>query len=198
MYRRDDRQFSVQQSSAFESLIHLYLYRGDISNAWARMGAIWAEYSRSLLLRIRTIRIPMHEMRGRIALAMAEKALDPTVYLRQALDDARQLEIEGQEWALAHAHYLKAGVAACREDAIGAVRELTLAIEHYDQADMRLRAQILRYRLGEIQSDEETRTLRDDGEKWIKGQGIVAPARWAGMYAPGFLKISTESIETSY
>ena len=118
----------------------------------------------------------MHELRGRTALAMAEKALDPTIYLRQALDDAQQLEREGQQWALAHAHYLKAGVAACREDAIRAVRELTLAVEHYDQADMPLRAQILRYRLGEIQSDQETRTLRDEGEKWIKGQGIVAPA----------------------
>jgi serine/threonine protein kinase len=198
VYRRDERQFNVQQSSAFESLIHLYLYRGDISNAWARMGAIWAEYSRSLLLRIQTIRIPMHELRGRTALAMAEKALDPTIYLRQALEDAKQLQKEGQQWALAHSHYLKAGVAACREDAIRAVRELTLAVEHYDQAEMPLRAQILRYRLGEIQSDAETRTLRDDAERWIKGQGIVAPARWAGMYAPGFLKISTESIETSY
>jgi hypothetical protein len=162
------------------------------------MGAIWAEYSRSLLLRIQTIRIPMHELRGRTALAMAEKALDPTIYLRQALEDAKQLQKEGQQWALAHSHYLKAGVAACREDAIRAVRELTLAVEHYDQAEMPLRAQILRYRLGEIQSDAETRTLRDDAERWIKGQGIVAPARWAGMYAPGFLKISTESIETSY
>ena len=123
--RRDDRRFSIQQSSAFESLIHLYLYRGDISNAWARMGTIWPEYSRSLLLRIQMIRIHMHELRGRTALAMAEKALDPTIYLRQALDDARRLEKEGQQWALAHAHYLRAGVAACKEDPIRAVRELT-------------------------------------------------------------------------
>ena len=40
--------------------------------------------------------------------------------------------------------------------------------------------------------------LRDKAELWIREQGIVSPARWAGMYAPGFLKISTESIETSY
>ena len=48
--RRDERRFSLQHSSAFESLIHLYLYRGDISNAWARLGAIWPAYSRSMLL----------------------------------------------------------------------------------------------------------------------------------------------------
>ncbi len=71
-------------------------------------------------------------------------------------------------------------------------------MEDYDRAEMPLRAQILRYRLGEVQSDAETRELRDKAELWIKEQGIVSPARWAGMYAPGFLKISTESIETSY
>ena len=71
-------------------------------------------------------------------------------------------------------------------------------LEHLTpQIDQKALAE-LQSRLGEIQSDQETRTLRDEGEKWIKGQGIVAPARWAGMYAPGFLKISTESIETSY
>ena len=35
--RRDERRFNLQHSSAFESLIHLYLYRGDVSNAWARL-----------------------------------------------------------------------------------------------------------------------------------------------------------------
>jgi eukaryotic-like serine/threonine-protein kinase len=196
--RRDGHQFSLQHSSAFESLIHLYLYRGDISNAWVRLGAIWPEYSRSMLLRIQMIRIHMHELRGRTALAMAERTLDPSLYIRQAKIDARQLEREGQDWARAHAHYLRSGIAACEEDSVRAIRELTLAVETYDRARMPLRAQILRFRLGEIQSDEQTRALREQAEQWIRSQGIVSPARWAGMYAPGFLKVSTESIETSY
>jgi len=196
--RRDQRRFNLQHSSAFESLIHLYLYRGDIGNAWARLGAIWPDYKRSMLLGIQMIRIDMHELRARTALAMAERTLDPVIFLRQAKDDARRLEREGQKWALAHAHYLRAGIAACEEDPIRAIRELTLAVEQYEQAEMPLRAQILRYRLGEVQSDPQTRALREEAELWIRGQGIVSPARWAGMFAPGFLKISTESLETSY
>ena len=196
--RRDPRRFNLQHSSAFESLIHLYLYRGDVSNAWARLGAIWPAYSRSLLLRVAMIRIHMHELRGRSALAMAERAVDPEIFLRQAKDNARSLERERQTCALAHAHYLRAGIAACEGDMIRSVRELTLAVEHYDRAEMPLRAQILRFRLGEVQSDAQTRESRDKAELWIREQGIVSPARWAGMYAPGFLKISTESIETSY
>ncbi len=78
------------------------------------------------------------------------------------------------------------------------IQEITLAIDGYDRADMPLRAQIMRYRLGEVQSDDETRALREKAENWIKAQGIIAPARWVGMYSPGFLKISTDSIETSY
>jgi eukaryotic-like serine/threonine-protein kinase len=196
--RRDLGRFSLQHSSAFESLIHLYLYRGDVSNAWARLGAIWPAYSRSMLLRVGMIRIHMHELRGRSALAMAERAVDPDIFLRQAKDDARSLERERQPWALAHAHYLKAGIAACEGDRVRAVGELTLAAEEYERAEMPLRAQILRFRLGDIESDAVTRERRDKAELWIREQGIVSPARWAGMYAPGFLKISTESIETSY
>jgi eukaryotic-like serine/threonine-protein kinase len=196
--RRDPRRFNLQHSSALESLIHLYLYRGDVSNAWERLVAIWPAYTRSMLLRIKMIRIDLLELRGRTALAMAEKAIDPSPFLRQAKADALSLEREGQTWALAHAHYLRAGTAACEGDTIRAISELTLAVDHYDRAEMPLRAQILRFRLGEIQSGEETRELRDKAEAWLRGQGIVAPARWAGMYAPGFLKISTESIETSY
>jgi hypothetical protein len=195
---REEGRFNLQHSSAFESLIYLYLYRGDVSNAWVRMGAIWPAYSRSRLLQVKMIRIDLHELRGRTALAMGEKAVDQAVFLRQAKDDARALEREGQRWALAHAHYLRAGVAACEGDAIRAIRELNLAVEDYDLAEMPLRAQILRFRLGEILSDERTRVLRDKAEQWIRDQGIVSPARWAGMYAPGFLKISTESLETSY
>ncbi len=78
------------------------------------------------------------------------------------------------------------------------IRELLLAAEKYDQAQMPLRAQILRYRLGELQSDDHTREVRQRAEEWLKAQGIVSPARWVGMFAPGYLKISTESIETSY
>ena len=196
--RRDPRRFNLQHSSTLTSLVYLSLYRGDISNAWERLSACWPEYTRSLLLKIQMVRIDTHELRARTALAMAEKALEPQIYLRQARDDAARLLRERQKWAIAHAHYIRAGIAACEENAVRAIQELNLAVEAYEQAEMPLRAQILRYRLGEIQSDPKTRELREAAEQWIGAQGIVSPARWAGMYAPGFLKISTESLETSY
>jgi len=196
--RRHDRRFGLQHSAALESLIHLYLYRGDIGRAWIRLKAIWPEYSRSMLLRIQMIRIHMLELRARTALSLAEKTDQADVYLRQAKSDARRLEREGQKCALAHAHYIRAGVAACNEDAVRSVEELILAADQYEAAEMPLRAQILRYRLGDIQNDVATRALREEAEQWIRAQGIASPVRWCGMYAPGFAKISNESVETTY
>jgi len=196
--RRHDHGFSLQHSAALEALIHLYLYRGDINRAWTRLNMIWPEYTQSMLLRIQMIRIHMHELWARTALALAERTNEAEIYLRRARSDARQLEREGQKWALAHAHYVHAGVAACEGDAGRAVAELTKGADMYEAADMPLRAQILRYRLGEILSDPPTRAVRDAAEQWIRAQGIVSPARWTGMYAPGFAKISVASMETSY
>src|SRR5262249_29986143 len=114
--RRGDRTFNLQHSAALESLIHLYLYRGDLSRAWARLVAIWPRYVESMLLKIQMVRINMLELRARVALSIAEKVNDKEIYLRQAKSDARRLAREGPQWAGAHAHYVKAGIAACIED----------------------------------------------------------------------------------
>ncbi len=151
-----------------------------------------------MLLKVQLIKIHMLELRARTALALAERVSQNAVYIRQAKADARQLESEGQKCAVAHASYIRAGIAACVEDPVTAIETVKRAAALYDDAEMPLRAQILWYRLGEIQNDQENRARREEAEKWIKTRGIVSPIRWAGMYAPGFAKISSESIETSY
>jgi serine/threonine protein kinase len=192
-------RFSLQHSDAFESLIHIYLYRSDVATAWARIDSVWPLYARSMLLRIRMTRIDLLEMRARCALALAERPGERGgEYLRRATDTAVRLEKEGQTWALAHALYIRAGIAACKEDSVRAVEHLLRSAAHYELADMPLRAHLLRYRLGEIVAGPETRAMHETAEQWIKGQGIVSPARWVGMYAPGFAKIAGESIETTY
>ena len=131
-------------------------------------------------------------------MAMAEKGGEPERFLLQAGRDAQRLEREGQGWAVAHAHFIRAAIAACEEDPIRAVANLSSAAALYEQADMPLNAQLMRYRLGEVQVDDETRALREAAERWLQDQGIVSPPRWAGMYAPGFSSISNETTETSF
>ncbi len=195
--RRGGQPFNLQHSNAFDSLIYLDLYRGDLSRAWVRLNTLWPQYGRSLLFRVQVIRIQMLELRARCAIAVAERSDQPAPLLLQARRDAQRLQREGQPWAVAHAHYVRAAIAACEEDAARCGAELDSAARLYDQAEMPLNAQIMRFRLGEVQAGDETRALRDDAELWMRDQGIVVPARWAGMYAPGFSRISSESTETS-
>jgi len=194
----EGRPFNLQNSSAFDALISLYFYRGDFSTAWTRIRAMWPEYRRSMLTRIQMIRIQLLEQRARSALAMAERAKQPRSYLHQAKVDANRLAREKQRWALAHAAFVRAGIFACEENMSRAVDEMNLAVQLYDETDMPLRAQILRYRLGEVLTDATSRGRRQEAEIWMRNQGIVSPVRWAGMYAPGFAKISSELMETSY
>lgn len=195
---RGGRPLNLQQTPAFDSLMHIDLYRGDVTRAWARLEALWPAYSRSLLFRVQLIRIQIHELRARTAVAAAERSQQPEPLLERAERDALRLEREGQDWGIAHAHYVRAAVAACREDAVAAVAGLSRAAELYDRADMRLHAEIMRYRLGEIDSSEEADELHERAEERLKAQGIVDPARWAGMCAPGFARISNQSTETSF
>jgi serine/threonine protein kinase len=195
---RSRRRLNLQQTPVFDSLMLIDLYRGDVTRAWARMGAIWPEYSRSLLFEVQLIRIQMLELRARTAVAAAERSHQPGPLLAKAERDARALEREGQGWGIAHAHYVRAAVAACREDAVGSAQELYRAAELYERADMPLSAQVMHYRLGEIDPSEEARALRLRAEGRLGEQGIVSAARWAGMCAPGFARISNESTETSF
>jgi serine/threonine protein kinase len=189
---------TLQNSSAFDALISLYSYRGDFNTAWTRIRDIWPEYSRSMLDRVQMIRIHLLEQRARAALAMAERVKQPGIYLRQARLDAQQLRREKQAWAIAHAAFVRAGIAACEEKTGRAIDEMTLAARLYDEADMPLRAQILRYRLGEVLTDPQSRAVRQEAENWMRKEGIVSPVRWAGMLAPGFARISSELMETSF
>src|SRR5262249_18300152 len=135
---------------------------------------------------------------ARTAVAAAERSHQPMPLLEMAERDARKLEREGQAWSVAHAHYVRAAIAACREDAIVAIEELARAADLYERADMTLNAQAMRYRLGEIDSSVPARELRDRAEIRLGEQGIASPMRWAGMCAPGFARISNESTETTF
>jgi hypothetical protein len=112
--------------------------------------------------------------------------------------DARALEREGQPWALAHAEYVRAGVAACRHDATSALHHLEQAARRYEEVGMILNAAVMRYRMGEIQVGDDGRAQMAEAERAIRDQSVRSPGQWARMIAPGFASIATCPAETSY
>ncbi len=110
----------------------------------------------------------------------------------------RKLKREGQSWAIALSHYSAAAIAACREDSATALHHLSLAADLFESADMPLSGWVMRYRIGQIQGGDEGRALIARAEEWMGSQSIKSPARWCRMVAPGFVKITTCQIDTSY
>ncbi len=191
------RTLSLQQTPAFDALMHIDLYRGDEARAWTRLRSYWPEFARSLLFRVQMIRVQMFELRARTAVALADRSSQPGRLLSQALRDARALEREGVDWARAHAHHIRAAVAACQKNAPRSIAELTLAIELYDRAEMPLLAETLRYRLAGIDPSDAAAPLREQIARRITARGIVNVDRWATMCAPGFGRVSSETSDTS-
>ncbi|WP_165221520.1 serine/threonine-protein kinase [Aquisphaera insulae] len=189
--------FFVQHSTELVSLLHLDLYQGSVAAAWERINAAWPAYTRSLLPRIQVNRIQLLELHARAALAMAEGLEDNQPHLLAAEEDARKLEREGQGWAIAHSRFIRAGIAAVREDATTASYRLEQAAALYDTVDMPLSAAVMRYRIGEIVGSSEGKALIARSESVLREQSIAAPERWARMIAPGFARIAASRVETS-
>jgi len=186
MHHWTQRGFHIQHSTAFRARFHLLLYRGDAEGAWKYLTSVWPLYARSLLLRVQMIRVQMHELRARCAVAVAAVSDDPQLLLRQAEQDVNQLEREERPWALAYARGLQAAIAVQRQQFDRGRERLQEAVDRFDACDMLLNAAVARRRLGEMVGGDEGGSLVAQANAWISTQGIRDPARWTAMYAPGF------------
>ena len=80
----------VQHSAALRARTAIALYRGQSATARAQVEADWPSYRRSLMPRIRIIRVQMTELRARCALAAIEPSVAPGPLLREAERGARR------------------------------------------------------------------------------------------------------------
>src|SRR5262249_56040263 len=110
---------------------HIELYCEDGAAAWDLMTRQWPDLKRSLLMRVQLIRIGMHHLRARCALAKAVAVGPPhsQPYLVSAERDARRLERERMPWGAALAHLIRAGVATGRGDRREAMARLKAAMD---------------------------------------------------------------------
>ena len=60
------------------------------------------------------------------------------------------------------------------------------AVAGLDAADMNLYATAARYRLGQVEGGDGGRKIFEAAEKWLRRQGVRAPARFVAMLAPGW------------
>jgi hypothetical protein len=167
---------------------HIELYCEDGAAAWDLITRQWPDLKRSLLMRVQLIRIGMHHLRARCALAKAV-AVGPSHsqrYLASAESDARRVEHERMPWGDALAQLIRAGVASSRGDRPEARARLSAGIAGLEATDMLYPAAVARRRLGELTGGDAGRTLLEQVNTWMSAQNVCNPDRYTAMLSPGF------------
>ncbi len=175
--------FHLQHYWSLYALAQCDLYVGDGAAALKRVEETWPALRRSLLLHLHLIRLEALHLRGR-ALIGAASGADAARQLRQALRIARRIEREKVGYGDGFAALLRAGVATGRGDSEAAVVALAVAEQRFQAADMALFAAVARRRRGELRGGEEGEAEVAEADRWLVGQGVVAPARIAAAMVP--------------
>ena len=168
--------------------LHLRLYRGDAAAALAHLEHQWRPLKSAFLLGIHPVRVEAWWMRARCLLAMAADAGGDRrrQLIAAARKDSQRIVAERVPWTTAIGELIEAGAAAAAGELDVAVGRLERATTAFTGAEMTLMATLARWRHGALLGGDTGGELRRDAEAWLRGQGIVAPARWASMLAPGF------------
>jgi hypothetical protein len=164
------------------------LYAGENEAAYHHIVADWPLLKRSLLLRVRSVRVRCLQFRASCALAAAATSREPERLLRIAARDARRMERERHfsvESNQAKAKLLRAGIEATRGNQDDALQYLISATEGFKACHSALWYAISRRRTGELLGGDRGRTLIADADAWFATQNIVNPARLAATLVPG-------------
>ncbi len=164
----------------------LLLYLGRPEAAWNAMQADDKRLRHSYVSRVAVIAIQIMRLKGRVALAMAEKSTgkERQRFLNIARKAIRGLYREGFSYGDAWADLLQAGVKWLEShDEKQTARALRKAVGSLRASDMILDALAAKWRLADVlhRSDD-----REEIRKDIANLGVQSPHRMLKVLAPGF------------
>lgn len=178
-------QVTVQHYYELLSHAQIDLYTGLGDQALRRVEALWPVLERHQLLRVQIIRTEMLFLRARASLAVAARSPSAAGWLARAAADARRIERERMTWSRPLAGMVRAGVAACRGDADGAIALLAAASAWFAAADMGLHQAVADRCRGALLGGEDGRNGIAASDVWMAAQGVRRPERMTAMLAPG-------------
>jgi hypothetical protein len=156
--------------------MHIDLYSGDGTTAYARALERWSALAQAQLFRVRLIHLLMTDLRARP---------DPEPLRRRARRDAHTLARGRMPWCAPAAALVEAALAS-RRNPEATVAQLRAAVHGFDAADMALHAAIARHRLGRLVAGDEGRALLDTAAARLVELGVKNVPAMAAMLAPGF------------
>jgi eukaryotic-like serine/threonine-protein kinase len=180
-------RFCVQHWYELTAQTYVDLYRGDAEPAFERLERALGPLSRSLLLGVELLRIELAYAHARAALALAEACPGrSTEMMGTAAKMARAMEREKSDMGHAFAGLVRAALAAREGRTEDAMRRLGEAEAGFDALCMEDHAMAARTRRGELLGSGRGATLIEEAERSFRYRGILAPARFVQMLAPGF------------
>ena len=157
------------------------IYTGHGAAAWERVERDWPKMKAAFLLELQIVRIEMHFLRARAALAaIAERRQAAPGLLAAAEQAAKAMEKERAAWGIALATLVRAGVAAAR-GAADAAERYQRADQKLSDCGMSVHAAVARLRRGELAADD---ALVANATKLLTQEGIIAAARFSQLLAP--------------
>jgi hypothetical protein len=174
----------VQHFHELVAWCEIGLYRGVIDER-AQMADRFARIERSMILRVESIRLQYHYLRGRLALAGHLPESEVTRATRKLHKESNPLAIV---WALV----LEAGTHSAR-DPKQAATLYDQAAEAGDRAGMRATAAASRWRAADLRNDAAKRSA---AEAELTALGVRKPSRMCSLLVPT-KKTGTEPDEIS-
>jgi hypothetical protein len=170
-------RFLAQHFFAIHGSAELALYRGDARAARRVIDADLARAQKSLVLKIRLVRIELVHLRGRVAVALAAQTSgsEREGLLRECRGLVRELRRAPDPIAGCFAQVLSASIERVAGDREAAAESLSRAAANLDELDTALIAAACRVQLGD-----------PAGEAELRERGVRAPRRLAGLLVPGW------------
>jgi serine/threonine protein kinase len=179
------RGWHLENYQELRAQCEIDLYQGNARAAYERVSGQWRDATESFLMRVQLIRINLHALRMRAALAVAAAEKDAQA-LAWARRDARRVRAEGAAWASPLAHLALAGVANLEGNQEESIAALRRAEQGFEQSSMQLHAAVSRLRMGQLMRDGRGPELLTAAEGVLLREGVRRPASFARMLSPGF------------
>ncbi len=178
--------FLVQHWKAMVWAAEIELYAGEGVRACDVLDRDRRALQRSFLLHVQYLRGATGFVRARALVASVDGAhARRAARLREARRIGHRLQREGMAWTSAFSSLVLAAVENAAGDREAAMKSLELAIHRCVVADMSVHAWVARHRLGLLIGGAEGDRRVREADEALSAQGIVAPARYAGMVLPG-------------
>jgi len=180
-------RWRIQDTNALAARADIAVYRGDPRRAWTLMDEYWPSVTRSLMVRVITIRVLLLLTRAKCAVTLAltndVDNAERARLLRAAEHAAQSMERTRCGWALAFAVAIRASIASCRGQHDEARRLLERAAADLQAFELMPWYYAARWQLGGYQ-EQATGTAVALDDWWIT-ERIVQPHRVAHLLIPG-------------